>query len=157
MKVAYFLLLLVLFAGQTFGVTGTQQKYGQPKELSELPGMSADGIKYMLGAHEVDGVKGVAYLNDVRKKMAKYGLKQTHHIMVTFDNVSSGEALEDGSVAVKVKGPDENISEVIKLFGMEGSFGADITLKEKGMYQFEIGTLLPDGKKRTFLLHFENK
>lgn len=156
MKVAYFLLLLVLFAGQAFGVTGNQQEYGQPKELSDLPGMSADGTKYMLGAHEVGGVKVVAYLNDVQKKMAKYGLKKTHHIMVTFEDVSSGEAIESGSVAVKVKGPDESISKGIKLFGMEGSFGADITLDKKGMYQFEIGSVLSDGKKRKFLLHFEN-
>ena len=68
MKVAYVLLLFVLFAGQAFGFTGIQQEYWQPKELSELPGMSDEGIKYMLGVHEVDGVKGVAYLNDAQKK-----------------------------------------------------------------------------------------
>jgi hypothetical protein len=156
MKVAYFLLLFVLFAGQAFGVTGTQQEYGQTKELSDLPGMSTEGTKYMIGVHVVDGVKGVAYLNDVREKMATYGLKQTHHIMAAFEDVSSGEALESGSVAVKVKAPNENINEAIKLFGMEGSFGADITLDKKGMYQFEIGTVLSDGNKRKFILNFEN-
>lgn len=157
MKVAYFLLLFVLFAGQAFGFTGTQQGYWQPKELSELPGMSAEGIKYMLGVQEVDGVKGVAYLNDVQKQMPKYGMKQTHHLMVVFDAVSSEEALEIGSVALKVEDPDENISEAIKLFGMDGSFGADITLDKKGMYRFEIGTVLSDGKNRTFHFSFEYK
>ena len=157
MKAADFLLLFVLFAGQAFGVTGTPQAYGQTKELSDLPGMQTEGTKYMIGVHMVDGVRGVAYLNDARKKMAKYGLKQTHHIMVACEDVSSGEALESGSVALRVEDPGENISEAIKLFGMEGRFGVDINLNKKGMYQFELGTVLSDGKKRKFLLHFENK
>ena len=82
-------------------------------------------------------------------------MKQTHHLMVIFDDFSSGETIEIGSVALKVEDPDDNISEAIKLFGMEDSFGADITLDKKGMYRFEIGTVLSDGKKRTFHLSFE--
>jgi len=155
MKASCILLLFVLFAGQAFGFTGNQQGYWQPKELSELPGMSDDGIKYMLGVDEVDGVKGVAYLNDVRKKMTKYGMKQTHHFMVVFDAASSSEALESGFVTLRVEDSDENRSEAIKLFEMEGSFGADITLDKKGLYRFEIDALLSDGKHRTFHLSFE--
>ena len=77
--------------------------------------------------------------------------------MVVCEDVSSDEALESGSVALRVEDPGENISEAIKLFGMEGRFGVDINLNKKGMYQFELGTLLSDGKKRKFLLPFENK
>ena len=62
MKVSYFLLLFVLLAGQAGGFTGVQQKYDQTKKLSDLPGMSVKGTKYMIGVHEVEGVKGVAYL-----------------------------------------------------------------------------------------------
>ena len=67
MKAAYCLLLLVFFAGQAFGVTGTPQAYGQTKELSDLPGISTEGTKYMIGVHVVDWVRGVAYPNDARK------------------------------------------------------------------------------------------
>jgi hypothetical protein len=157
MKVAYFLLLCVLCAGQAVGFTGAQQNNGQIKELSDLPGMSHAGTKYMISAQAVDGIKGVAYLNDVQKILAKYGQNQTHHLMVAFEDVVSGEAIDSGSVAVKVEDPDENISDAIKLFGMDGGFGADITLDKKGMYHFKVDTALPDGKKRTFHLHFENQ
>ena len=157
MKIAYFLLLLVFITVPAAGFTDMQQDYGKPKELADLPGMSAEGTKYMLGVHEADGVKGVAYLNDVRNKMAKYGLKQTHHIMVEFKDVASGEVIETGSVTVKAEDPDKNIRDEIQLYVMEGSFGADIYLVKKGMYNFIIGAVLSDGKKRTFRLHFEYK
>lgn len=157
MKVTYFLLLFVLLAGQAVGFTGAQDGYGQTKRFSDAPGMSAEGTKFMLGVQEIDGVKGVIYLNDVRKKMAEHGLKQTHHIMIAFEAVASGDAIESGTVAVKIEDPDENISDAINLLAMEGSFGADITLDKKGMYHFKLGTKLADGKKRIFHHHFENK
>lgn len=157
MKTTFALLLFVLIAGPAVGFRSSPQDYGQPTELADLPGMSAEGTKYMLGVHEVDGVNAVAYLNDVKNKMVKYGLKQTHHIMVAFTDNFSGESIESGSVAVKVEDPEGQISSTIKLLGMEGSFGADITIDKKGMYQFKIGTELADGKKRIFHLHFVNK
>jgi len=157
MKGTYFLLLFVLFVGQAIGFTGTPDGYGQTKSLSDSPGMSAEGTKYMLGAEEIDGVKGVVYLNDVRKKMAEHGLKQTHHIMISFVDVNSGAAIESGSVAVKVEAPDEKVMDAISLLSMDGDFGADITLNKKGLYHFQLGTKLADGKKRIFHYHFENK
>ncbi|MDA3903357.1 MAG: hypothetical protein PF441_07930 [Desulfuromusa sp.] len=130
--------------------------HGDMKDMDSV-GMSTDGKMYLLGTHEVDGVKGMAHMNDVRKQMAEHGMKQTHHIMIAFEDVANGDAVEIGSVAVKIEDPDENISEAIKLVGMDGHYGADVILDKKGMYHFKFGTKLVDGKKRMFHHHFENE
>lgn len=132
-----------------------KMKHGDSHE-TDHPGMSTEGKMYMLGVHEVDGVKGMAHLNDVRKQMAAHGMQQTHHIMIAFEDVASGAAIDSGEVAVKIEDPDENISAAIPLIGMEGHFGVDVTLDKKGMYHFKFGTKLADGKKRMFHQHFSN-
>jgi hypothetical protein len=33
---------------------------------------------------------------------------------------------------------------------MQGHFGADVALSEKGKYEFTVGTKLADGEKRQF-------
>lgn len=157
MKITYLLWLLILLAVPAMGLQGNQHEQWQTQELSDLPGMSPAGDKYMLGANTVDGVKSVAYLNDVRKLMARYGLKQTHHIMVTFAETVSGRPIETGSVKITVVGPAGKIVETVTLFAMDGSFGADITLDRNGKYRFEINTSLADGVKRTFLHQFSNE
>jgi hypothetical protein len=118
--------------------------------------MDMDGKMIMLGNEKVDGVMGMFHLNDVREKMAEHGMSQTHHIMVAFED-ADGMAVESGVVAVKVEDPDEKIGEAIKLMGMEGHFGVDLTLDKKGMYHFKIATKLADGKKRVYHMHYENK
>ncbi len=133
-----------------------KMEHGDTHEV-DSPGMSTQGKMYLLGVHEVDGVKGMAHLNDVRKQMAAHGMQQTHHIMIAFEDVASGEAVDNGDVAVKIEDPDENITTAIPLVGMEGHFGVDVTLDKKGMYHFKFGTKLADGKKRVFHQHFENK
>ncbi|WP_303721788.1 hypothetical protein [Malonomonas rubra] len=156
MKSTYFLLLLILIAVPVLGFPGDKLQQWQPKELSDLPGMSPAGDKYMLGANEVAGVKSVAYLNDVRKLMAKYGLQKTHHIMVTFKEISSGKFLENGKVEITVMRPDGTIAKTVSLLAMDGSFGADINLDRKGKYNFEISASLADGVKRLFKYQFVN-
>ena len=131
------------------------KKMGHDMEKMDHQGMAMGGKMIMLGTETVDGVKGMFHLNDVREQMAEHGMKQTHHIMVAFEG-ADGEAIESGMVAVKVEDPDEKISEAIKLMGMEGHFGVDLTLDKKGMYHFKIGTKLADGTKRTYHMHFEN-
>lgn len=154
MRLMYFLLLFILFAGPVLGFQKGQPEQLRPKELSELPGMSPTGSKYMLGATEVRGVKSVAYLNDVRNLMTKYGLQHTHHIMVSFEETGTGHMLISGSVELTVIGPAGSIVVKEKLFAMEGSFGTDIKLSQKGQYRFEIRTLLHDGVERLFLHDF---
>lgn len=154
--VMFFIVPFLLVAGPVFGITGNRLEQWQPKELSELPGMSSAGVKFMLGTSEVNGVKSVAYLNDVRQQMAKFGLKQTHHIMVFFNAVDSGKAIETGTVKVVVVRPDGKVANTVDLLAMDGGFGADITLAQKGNYRFEVRTLLVDRKERVFNHFFIN-
>lgn len=156
MKATMLLLLAILIAVPALGFPGEQNEQWQSQELSDLPGMSSAGAKYMLGATKVDGVKSVAYLNDVRKLMTRYGLKQTHHIMVTFAETVSGSPIETGSAEITVVGPAGKIVETVTLLAMDGGFGADITLAQKGTYRFEISTSLAGGIKRVFLHQFVN-
>lgn len=117
--------------------------------------MDMGGKMIMLQSEEIEGVKGSAHMMDVKEKMAEHGMSMTHHIMVRFID-SEGNPVEKGSVAVKVESPDESVAKPVKMMGMDGSFGADITLDQKGMYHFKIGTKLADGEKRTFHFHYEN-
>lgn len=108
-----------------------------------------------VGEQTVDGVKAVVYLNDVKATMAKMGMKETHHLMIHFYNAKSGKTIEEGVVAVKIKGPDGKEGEAIKMIGMDAHFGADIVLEQKGAYLFTTGTQLADGVKRQFELKYE--
>lgn len=131
-------------------------KHDMKEKSSGHSGMGMGGKMIMLQDHEVDGAMGSAHLMDVKEKMAKHGMSMTHHMMVGFMD-TEGNPLDKGSVAVKVESPDGTVSKPVKLMGMKGQFGADITLDQKGMYKFKVGTKLADGKKRTFHFHYENK
>jgi hypothetical protein len=96
-----------------------------------------------------------AYGADAVASMAKMGMDGTHHLMVYFNDMSGGEIV-DGTVAVRVKGPDGKPSAPVKLMGMGKGFGSDIVLKGKGEFELEIGTKLKDGKKRVFEYSYEN-
>ena len=110
-----------------------------------------------VGEQTVDGVKAIVYLNDVKATMAKMGMKETHHLMIHFYNAKDGKTVEEGVVAVKIKGPDGKEGKAIKMIGMDEHFGADIVLDRKGAYLFTAGTQLADGVKRQFELKYELK
>lgn len=120
-----------------------------------MTGMNMGGDMIMLKDQTVDGVVGSAHLMDVKEKMAEHGMKMTHHIMVAFMD-DSKQMLDKGQVAVKVQSPDGKLGKAMKMMGMSGAFGVDITLDQKGTYQFMVGTKLPDGKKRTFHFTYDN-
>ena len=124
-------------------------------EHGSMAGMDMGGDMIMLKDQTVDGVVGSAHLMDVKAKMAEHGMKMTHHIMVAFMD-DAKQMIDKGQVAVKVQSPDGKLSQAIKMMGMSGSFGVDITLDQKGSYQFMVGTKLPDGKKRTFHFTYDN-
>lgn len=135
---------------------GSMEKMDHGKMKMDNGGMSMGGDMIMLQDVEVDGVMASGHLMDTKAKMAEHGMSMTHHIMVGFMN-SAGEGIDSGQVAVKVEGPDGKVSNANKMMGMDGQFGADVTLDQKGLYKFMIGTKLADGKKRMFHMHYDNK
>lgn len=124
---------------------------GMDHSKMDMGGMdhSMDGMM-MLGNEEVDGVKAMFHLSDVKAEMAKAGQPYTHHLMVNFVDLKTGKAIESGKVAVKVKNPEGVEGKAQMMMGMDGHFGVDLVLDEKGTYQFNIASKLEDGKKRKF-------
>jgi hypothetical protein len=104
----------------------------------------------MVGEKTVEGVRGEAHLNDVEAEMKRAGMPMTHHFMIVFEDHMSKEAITEGRVALRVTHPDGNTANPVRLVGMDGHFGADITLTQRGDYAFEVGSNLPDGKTRQF-------
>lgn len=120
-------------------------------------GMEMDGDTLMLGEQVVEGVEGMAHLKDVKEAMAKVGMSHTHHLMVEFIDLAKNEGIEQGIAAVKVVSPAGKESDAVALVGMDGHFGVDLTLSEKGDYLFKVGTKLPDGKKRQYEFKYSAK
>lgn len=116
------------------------------------------GDMFMLGDEIKDDVKGAAHLKDVGAAMAKMGMKENYHFMIMFMDTKTGKAIEEGTVAVKITDPSGNETGApVELMGMDGHFGADIALTEKGEYHFKVGTKLPDGKKRQYHFRYDVK
>jgi hypothetical protein len=106
-------------------------------------------------AHEevVDGVKAtftVQTMADAMKEMGMEmptGVKETHHISVSFKDAKSGKALTEGTVVIKVQNPDKS-SLNKDLSGMHGHFGADFDFSTSGKYGVMCKFQLKDGKTR---------
>jgi hypothetical protein len=112
----------------------------------------------MLGEETVEGVKGMAHLNDVGAVMAQMGKNENFHFMMMFSDAKTGTAIEQGTVAVKIVDPKTGkAGEAIALMGMGNHFGADVTLPTKGDYQFQVGSKLADGTKRQFTFKYSYK
>ena len=127
---------------------------GHVKDMqNKHDGMSQDGLMFIVGSMTSKGVKGMAHLKDVSETMAKMGMKTTHHFMIAFIDVETGEQVESGTVALKITNPDAKVGEAIELIGMQGHFGVDIVLDMEGEYHFRLGTKLADGKKRKYHFH----
>jgi len=106
-------------------------------------------------AHEevVDGVKATfkvmsmkEHMKAMKMEMPK-GMKETHHIAVGFKDARTGKALTEGDVKIKVQNPDKS-DQTKDLMGMEGHFGADFDMSQKGKYGVMCKFQLKDGKVR---------
>ena len=104
----------------------------------------------------VDGVKAYFRVIDIKAKMAKMGMKETHHIMVIFSDVKHHKKLSEGEVKLKIVAPDKS-EQVKDLMGMEGGFGADFTMPAKGKYGIMCKFKLADGKVRSAKFWYEVK
>lgn len=137
---------------------GMQMDHGDHKmDHSMHDSMQMQGGMIMLGDQEKDGVKANIHMKDVGAKMAEMGMDVTHHFMIALSDAQTGKSLDEGVVAVKITDPSGKEGKAIKLMGMQGHFGVDVTLKEKGEYHFKVASKLADGKTRTFHTHYEVK
>ena len=107
-------------------------------------------------AHEevIDGVKAtfnVQTMADAMKKMGMEmpkGVKETHHVSVSFKDARSGTALTEGTVTIKVQYPD-NSNQTKEMMGMHGHFGTDFDFSKSGKYGVMCKFQLKDGKSRS--------
>jgi len=120
----------------------------------QMGDMMADMM--MLGQATVDEVKATAMIKDVHEAMMGHGMSETHHVMVRFAGTND-HPLNKGTVAVRIIAPSGKTTEPKMMMGMEGAFGADVTLAAKGKYTIEVACKLEDGKKRQFQFPYEVK
>jgi len=155
MKKQLFIMMMVVLLMVPAGAMAMKAMDHSKMKMDSSSGMAMGGDMVMLQGVEVDGVKASAHLMDTKKQMAEHGMSMTHHIMVGF-MTGKGKNIEKGQVAVKVESPDGKVSKANKMMGMDGQFGTDVTLDQKGTYTFMIGTKLADGKQRMFHMSFDN-
>ena len=113
-------------------------------------------------AHQevVEGVKAtfnVQTMKDAMKSMGMEmpkGVKETHHISVSFNDTKTGKAITTGEVTVKVQAPDKS-EQTKELSAMHGHFGADFELAKKGKYGVMCKFKLPDNKVRSSKFRYE--
>lgn len=160
-KLARTLLALALIGG-TPALAGAVEHGSMPGmehggSMTGMSHVSKGAGQILIGSASQEGVKSTAHLDDIRKAMAEMGMKETHHLMVTFKDDKGGKVIESGSVAVKVTDPAGVRGEAVKMLAMEGSFGVDLALAKPGKYLFEVGTKLADGKTRQFRFEYTVK
>lgn len=158
MKKQFFLLILIamlIIPVNTMAMKSMDHSGVDHSKMNQGEGMSMGGDTVMLEDTKVDGVTASTHMMDIRVKMAEHGMSMTHHFMVGFMDKAK-KMVSNGQVALKIESPDGKVSHAIKLNGMSGQFGADITLDQQGMYHFKVGTKFSDGNKRTFHMHYDN-
>lgn len=101
----------------------------------------------------VDGVKAVFNVQTMAIAMKSMGMempkgvKETHHVSVSFKDAKSGAAMTEGSVTAKIQNPDKS-TQTKELMGMHGHFGADFVFSKTGKYGVMCKFQLKDGKTR---------
>lgn len=124
----------------------------------------SDHAGHGAAAHEevVDGVKvtfevmGMAEHAKAMKITLPKGMKETHHIAVSFRDAKTGKAITKGEVNLKVQGPDM-AAQTKALTAMQGHFGADFDLSKKGRYGVMSKFKVKDGKVRSAKFWYEVK
>lgn len=119
-------------------------------------GMNYLGNSSPANAHQevVDGVKAtfrVQTMKDAMKEMGMElpkGVKETHHISVSFNDMKTGKSIEKGEVRIKIQAPDKT-EQAKDLSGMHGHFGADFEMARSGKYGVMCKFKLTDGKVRS--------
>ena len=112
---------------------------------------SRSSQKNVIGTLDVDGVDATAELRDVRNAMAEAGQPATHHLQVAFKDLGANRNIESGIAAVKVTLPSGVELETSQMISVDGHFGVDLQLSQKGRHTFTVASKFDDGKKRQFV------
>jgi hypothetical protein len=104
-------------------------------------------------AHEevINGVKATFKVTTMKEAMEHMkmempkGMKETHHISATFTDAKTGKPITDGQVKLKVLAPDKS-EQTKDLMAMQGHFGGDFVMTQKGKYGIMSKFALKDGK-----------
>jgi hypothetical protein len=149
-------LALLVLPLQSLAQTHSGHNPAPPAEATASGhGAMMQGGAIMLEEVTDAGVKAMVHLMDTSAMMAKMGKKENYHFMIMFTDLATGKAVSQGSVALKITAPGvDKAGEAQALMAMDGQFGADISLPEKGAYIFEVGTKLADGAKRQFKFQY---
>lgn len=145
-------LLSVLFL--LLPAAGVQAMDDASMKGMDRSGMNMDGKMIMLENNTQAGIKAMAHLRDISKTMAAMGMDKTHHFMVMFNDVKTGTTITTGIVALIIVDPAGKKRDVVRMMAMDGSFGADVALAQKGNFVFEVGTKLDNGKTRQFKFNY---
>ena len=146
--------LLALAAFPAFAAEHDHSGHGMNYLGNKASGMTHQEV--------VDGIKAtftVKTMKDAMKEMGMEmpaGVKETHHISVSFNDAKTGKAVTDGEVKIKVQTPNKT-EQTKDLPAMHGHFGADFDLAKKGKYGVMCRFKLPDGKVRSSKFWYEVK
>lgn len=154
-KTAWALALIIggAFLASPVLATNGHDGYDMDGGMSHGTMQQNSGGMIMLGDELQDGVKAMFHLVPIDAKNLPAGQTATHHLMVMFTNIATGQPVSSGTVAVKVGFPDGKEASPVKLMGMQGHFGVDVNLNQAGIWHFRIATKLTDGKVRQFHTH----
>jgi hypothetical protein len=148
-----------LFAMPALGMNG-HDGHDMAGKMDQSNMQQMEGMEHgqkgmiMLGEEVQDGVKAMFHLMTSDPEVMPAGHKATHHLMVMLNDAQSGKVIDSGTVAVKITAPNEEESKPLRLMGMQGHFGADVTLDQPGIWHFRVATKLADGKVRQYHSHY---
>ena len=129
--------------GSMPGMSGEQSMEGH--------GMMAMGDRVFEG--RIGPWSGEFRLIDMKAQMEKSKvsetmkakMKHTHHLMLSLTDPGTKKGVTEGKGSVTVTGPDRKKARY-DLTGMQGHFGADVTLDKPGQYSFEVS--VESGKQK---------
>ena len=125
-----------------------------------LPALSQDSgstidhsghLGIVIHESEIEGYRFAYHLIDIQKGTEEMkemkGSKEadmTHHLMVYVMD-PDGLAVEEAKLGYLVEGPD-GAKQKLMTMGMQGAYGANVNLKNKGMYTVKTKFLVGDKK-----------
>ncbi len=135
--------LVLILAAASFALAAPLAAFAIDHESMPMEHGSMEHGGHKKAAHEevADGVKATFEVFNLT------GMKETHHIMVTFTDAKTGKPLSQGEAKIKVMGPDK-AEQVKDLMAMGEGFGANFTMSKKGKYGVMCKFKLADGKVR---------